>query len=171
MREIIKLCKCLFNKFLNYSVKLFHENRQQKLLDTSLNDMKRVAFIDSMISVIHSNMKNKNKFVHRVCKKNIWSNSLVVYYARGFYLTEEIDKTISIFQSSGILSYFVNRYVDSRYWNAKSIDKGLQRLSFQHLEGAFKLWIIVLFISSIIFVLEICCNQLVIISRQILYYF
>lgn len=150
---------------------MFHENQQQQLLDTSLNDMKRVAFIDSMISVIHSNMKNKNKFVHRVCKENIWSNSLVVYFAKDFYLIEEIDNKISLFQSSGILSHFINRYVDRRYWNARSIDKGLQRLSFQHLEGAFKLWIILLFISSIIFVAEVCVNQFGNISRQILYYF
>lgn len=108
-----------------------------------------------MTNVIHANMRNQKSFAHTVCKEVIHLVSVVMYFPRDFYLVDAIDKKISLFLASGIMSHLIEKYVDMRYWNVKLIREGAKELKIQHLRGAFILWAVLNFCSTIIFIMEV----------------
>lgn len=107
-----------------------------------------------MTNVIHANMRNRNSFAHIVCKETISTVSVVMYFQKDFYLAEAIDRKISLFLASGIMSQLIEKYVDMRYWNVKPARSGPQELNFKHLKGAFVLWGVLNFCAFIAFVME-----------------
>jgi hypothetical protein len=120
--------------------------------------MTRFAFIASMTDIIDAN--KKNKFTHAVCKESIFNVNVVMYFPRDFYLVESINRKISSFLSSGVMSHLIGKYVDLRYWNVKSVEKGPQKLTIEHLRGAFNLWMIFSAISILTFAVEIFVKKI-----------
>lgn len=140
-------------KFLR--VKFYEENQQDVFLNTSLGSFSRLAFATTMTNVIDANKRHKDSFSHKVCKEYLLTISIVMYFSKDFYLVETINKKIGQFISSGIMSHLINRYVDMKYWNVKTLDSGPQKLSYEHLEGAFVLWMLFLMLSLVVFLLEL----------------
>lgn len=136
-------------------MKYYIGDEQQKFLDTNPDTVNRVAFVEIMTSIIHSNIKHKGSFVHTVAKEHLWTDFLALFYPKNFYLIETIDKKLNAFLSSGIINYFVDRYVDMLHWHIKVLDTGPQTLTLEHLRGAFNLWLAILLIAAIVFFIEI----------------
>lgn len=134
------------------------DDEEKSFLDRSFGSSNQIAFASSMTDIIYSNMKHKNSFVHKVCKQNIYTVNIVIYFPKNFYLVEEINRKISSLLSAGIVSHLIEKYVDMRFWEGKTESKGRQKLSLKHLEGAFVLWIIFCSISFTFFLLELCTN-------------
>lgn len=108
-----------------------------------------------MTDVIHANMKHKNVFVHKVCKQNIFTVSIVIYFPKNFYLVGAIDKKIGSLLSSGIVDHLIGKYVDMKYWKLKSVKKEAKPLTLQQVEGAFLIWTTFCLISFIVLIFEI----------------
>lgn len=125
------------------------------LANTSLDTLSRVAYVRSQVDVILANKMNKGLFVHRALKENIWNAKFVMYFPKNFYLTEAINKKISLYLSSGILAHFIDRYIDLRYFNMKEESNGPTKICLAHMKGAFILWIILIGFSSFVFILEL----------------
>jgi hypothetical protein len=137
----------------------FDENQRQAFFN-SPSSFDRAAFMATMTDVINENKKNENKFSLVVCKETVLMHYLVMYFSRNFYLVDSINRKISSFLSSGIMSHLIEKYVDLRYWNVKSVKKGPQKLTIEHLRGTFNLWIIVNVISILIFLMEVLLMKL-----------
>lgn len=108
-----------------------------------------------MIKVIIANMENRNSFAHVVCKEMIHTLNVVMYFQKNFYLIQKIDEVISSLLSSGIPEHLALKYIDMRYWHMKRVDKGPQKLTLKHFQGAFDIFIILASISITVFVFEI----------------
>lgn len=119
-----------------------------------------MAFTTSLTKVIDSNMANRNSFTHIVCKEDVQIINVVIYFSKNFYLIDKIDATLNSLLSSGIVKHVVDKYVDLRYLKTRNVDKGPQKLTLKHLEGAFNIWIILCFVSITAFVFE-CYYDLV----------
>lgn len=108
-----------------------------------------------MLNVIYSNMQHKQSFTQKVCKEYIWTDNMVMFFPKNFYLIESINKRVSGFIDSGVMSHLVGKYVDLRYWHVKASKNGPQKLKFEHLEGAFWLLLALLLVSVIVLAIEI----------------
>jgi hypothetical protein len=78
-----------------------------------------------------------------------------MYFHKDFYLAKAINDQISLILSSGIMSHIIEKYVDMQYWNVKTAEKGPQKLSIEHLQGAFNLLAILSLLSALVFILEV----------------
>lgn len=100
-------------------------------------------------------MQHKQSFTQKVCKEYIWTDNMVMFFPKNFYLIESINKRVSGFIDSGVMSHLVGKYVDLRYWHVKASKNGPQKLKFEHLEGAFWLLLALLLVSVIVLAIEI----------------
>lgn len=108
-----------------------------------------------MLNVIYSNMQHKHSFTQKVCKEYIWTDNMVMFFPKNFYLIEAINDRVSKFIDSGVMSHLVGKYVDLRYWHVKAFKNGPQKLKFEHLAGAFWLLLALLLMSVNVLVIEI----------------
>lgn len=113
-----------------------------------------MAFKTSMTNVVASHQIHKN-ITHIVCKEHLYTVYVVMYYPKNFYLIETIDKKIGQFLASGIVSRLIDKYVDMRFWNMKKEQSDPHRLTFNHLRGAFTLWIGLCAVSAIVLLVEV----------------
>lgn len=154
-----------FRGFFNFVLKFvfrlkYFDSVEWVLNGNSLENSSRTAYLSSMMNVVSINKKNRNKFALTTCPEIIWNAKLVFYYQKDFYLIDTINRKMSAYAASGILSLIVNRYVDLQYFIVKPEHKGPQKLSFTHLEGAFMLWIIMIAISFVSFLTELLINRI-----------
>jgi hypothetical protein len=130
-------------------------DQYQFFLNSSLELTKPIAFISFMTHVIEANAKRKALKAHSACKEPVQTYQVVMFFPKNFYLIDSINSKISNFLSSGIMSHLIEKYVDLRYWNVKTVKKGPQKLTVKHLRGAFNLWVILSVFSSLIFMMEV----------------
>lgn len=107
-----------------------------------------------MLNVIYSNMQHKQSFTQKVCKEYIWTDNMVMFFPKNFYLIEAINKRVSEFIDSGVMSHLVGKYVDLRYWHVKASKNVPKELKFEHLAGAFWLLLALLLVSVIVLAIE-----------------
>lgn len=115
----------------------------------------RIAFLASITRVIDANVRHKDSFFHVVCKETFSTGNIVMFFPKNFYLIEAINKKISEFQASGIVQHLVERYMDKRYWNFRRVAKGPERISFQHMQGSFIMWLFLCLASFSVFTIEV----------------
>lgn len=108
--------------------------------------------------MIDANMRHKTKFSHLVCKEIAYTGNIVMYFSKNFYLIDAINKKLSEFQASGIISHLIDNYIDRRYWSSKKEKSFPSQLSVQHLKGAFELWLILCSFATAALLLELLIN-------------
>lgn len=102
-------------------------------------------------------MQHRESFAHAVCKEEVYTVNLVMYFPKNFYLIQPINKKIRILISSGVMNHIINKYIDMKYLvyaNAKAMKKGPQKLTFKHLDGIFTMWIILCCFAFASFLVE-----------------
>lgn len=90
-------------------------------------------------------MEHRKSFAHAVCKEEVYTVNLVMYFPKNFYLIQPINKKIRNLVSSGIMNHIINKYIDMKYLiyaNAQSLKKGPQELTLKHLDEIFTMWMI-----------------------------
>jgi Ligated ion channel L-glutamate- and glycine-binding site len=113
------------------------------------------AILTAMTRVIKMNVKYHKTFVLRICREIEASVSIVIYYRKDFYLINEINKKIQVFISSGIVDFWIKKHLDMRFLYFQNDIRGPQKLSLQHLTGAFDILIVCYPLWCIVFTLEI----------------
>lgn len=129
----------------------------------------RIAFLASITRVIDANVRHKDSFFHVVCKETFSTGNIVMFFPKNFYLIEAINKKISEFQASGIIQHLVERYMDKRYWNFRRVAKGPERISFQHMQGSFIMWLFLCLASFSVFTIEVIFHAVRLKHRRTLY--
>lgn len=84
------------------------------------------------------------------------TDSIVIYFPKGFFLISAINEKIGEFLSSGIMNYWLKKYMNKRYSKPDSLQKGPKQLTINHLVGILNVYIIGCAIASAIFFIELC---------------
>lgn len=134
---------------------------QKALIASNIENLSRTAFIDTLDEITRHKMEHRSSPGRRFCKETVNEAKVVMYAVTNFYLLEEINQLLGNMLASGIVDQIIRRYVDMRVWNMKIVEKGPSQLSFQHLEGAFTMWMILLAISVLAFFLELFIKTVV----------
>lgn len=114
----------------------------------------------SLTDLIYRNEKTHKSFVLKVCKEQLLTVSVVMYFPKNFYLKEAIDKKISELATAGFLDYWIREFVDPRFLDVQHDINGPTNMQIQHLTGIFDVWMIGLAVSMIIFLIEISSSIL-----------
>lgn len=115
----------------------------------------RSAFMTSMTDIIYRNQQTYKSFVLKVCKEELLTTNIVMYYPKSFYLKGAIDDKLSALSASGILEHWTQKYVDLRFYNVKQQESGPKSLQVQHIFGIVNIWLIGCALGIFVFFMEL----------------
>ena len=98
-----------------------------------------------LLEVILWNQENYKNFVFIVLKEYLFDVQIVFYYPKNFHLVHVLDEKLELLKSAGIVSMWMDYYVDKKYVNIKTPSTGPRIINVNQLLGGFEvfapLWI------------------------------
>lgn len=112
------------------------------------------VFFDYLTKTLYQNEQNYGKFKFRICKEHIMSSFIVAYLRKNHFLVNKIDEKIGAFKSSGLLTYWIDKYTARRFKMLKNTSATPSQLTLINLQGAFEILIYGLMISLVSLIIE-----------------
>lgn len=112
-----------------------------------------------LLEVILWNQQNYKNFVSKVLKEYLFDVQIVYYYPKNFHLIHVLDEKLELMKSAGIVSMWMNHYVDKSYVNIKTPSTGPRIININQLLGSFEVWTIGMIISIVIFLIEMLSSH------------
>jgi hypothetical protein len=135
-------------------------NEKDLIFNKPLEEGVKAALMTLMTDITYRNQQTYKTFVLKVCREELMTVNIVMYFQKNFYLREAIDQKLSELNSNGILQHFIQKYSDERFNNIKFIQLGPRKLNMQHLFGIFNILLIGLAIALIIFTMEVFVSNI-----------
>ncbi|CRL04595.1 CLUMA_CG017663, isoform A [Clunio marinus] len=104
--------------------------------------------------VAAKNKQNRNNYTLRVLPEDIYLFKNGIYFRKNMPIVELFDKKISLFHSSGLINFWVSKYLDLSYAKISVTSETPKKLSIEQLEGIFLLWLYGLLTATTFLVLE-----------------
>lgn len=131
-------------------------DRQEDLIfNKPLEEGVKAAMMTTMMSVAFANQKTYRNFTLKTCKQELMMANLVFYFQKDFFLKTAIDRMINELSTAGIITHWIDTYIDKKFLNWKSLNFGPNKLQMHHLIGVFNVGFIGLGISIVVFVIEL----------------
>lgn len=108
-----------------------------------------------LLEVIIQNQQTYKNFTYKVLKEYLFDAQIVYYYPKNFHLISIIDEKFGILKSAGIVSMWMDTYVDKSYVDIKTPSTGPRRIDVVKLMGGFQVWMFGLSISMLMFLIEL----------------
>jgi hypothetical protein len=108
-----------------------------------------------MTDVIYRNKKTYEKFVLKICKEQLMTVNIVMFFPKNSYLRDTFNIKLNELLTAGIVQFWVQNFIDIRFLNAKTKSDEPRTLTLEKLSGVFKIWMIGIGASILIFLLEI----------------
>lgn len=131
------------------------KNEEELIFGKPLDESVKSAFMTSTTDIIYRNQQHYKEFVLTVCKEQVLTVNIVMYFPKNFYLRDAIDRRIRFLSTSGLLQFWTQKYADPKFINIKNVQTGPRRLNVQHLFGVLNIWAIGLAVALFVFLLEI----------------
>jgi hypothetical protein len=123
-------------------------------------DVKFSAFLTSMTDVIYRNQKYHKSFTLKVCKEQLFTVNIVMYFPKNFYLREAIDQKLSELSTAGLLQYHIQKSAEMKFFRMTNEQKGPKKLNIHHLVGVLNIWMMGCALSVVTFFLEIVSSNI-----------
>jgi hypothetical protein len=120
----------------------------------------------SMTDIIYRNQKTYQSFVLKVCKEELSTVNVVMYFPKNFYLKTAIDKKLNQLATAGLLEFWIQNFADMRFYHLKAQQSGPKNLEIQHLLGIFNIWLIGCAVAGIVLIIELIFDK---VSRKLNY--
>lgn len=112
------------------------------------------AFSKTLTGALYLNQLSFNTTLYKICKEPYMTLPIVMYVQKNFYLLDEINEKILLFQAAGLIEHRHSKTVDSNFLNIKE-EIVLKKLNMHHLYGSFQIWFCGCAIGGLIFITEI----------------
>lgn len=113
------------------------------------------AFGTSSIFAFFSGTKNKNI---KICKESLMSLPQVFYTTRNFFLLDSMNAKVENFKSAGLVGFWLSKYLQKP---EKVFDTSEpKKFNLSHFEGIFQILLIGLFVSLLVFSVELVYEKL-----------
>ncbi|KAG5683458.1 hypothetical protein PVAND_012737 [Polypedilum vanderplanki] len=113
------------------------------------------GIIMPLLEVITANQQTYRNYTYKVLKEYLFDVQIVCYFPKNFHLIDIINEKIAILKAAGLISMWMDKYVDKTFINIKPDTPGPKRLNIEHLYGGFELLFYGIIISVIAFFIEI----------------
>lgn len=107
------------------------------------------------MEVIYSNQVNQKNFTLKVLKEYLLDISIVYLFPKNFHLINALNEKMGTYTASGLISLWMDRYLDRKYVNIEDPVVGPRTISVKDLKGSFELLFIGFIISTAVFLVEI----------------
>ncbi|CAO1429976.1 unnamed protein product [Diamesa hyperborea] len=121
----------------------------KNMLDPSL----KLALIATTPFVSHVNQHNDRNSTLTICKQQLLTIPIVLYFRKNHYLVKEVNEKISMINSAGLSEYW-SKMNSGTLRNAQKSKRELRKLNLHQLLGGFQIWIGGCIIGLVTFVVE-----------------
>lgn len=111
------------------------------------------AFSKTVTGALYLNQLSFNSTMFKICKEVYITQPIVVYVQKDFYLVNEINENILLFQASGLIQHWNSKTVDSKFLKIEE-STSLKPLNIHHLYGSFQIWFCGCGVAALIFIGE-----------------
>jgi hypothetical protein len=94
-----------------------------------------------------------------VLPENLFSIPIALYLPKNHYLVNEVDTSVRLIHSTGLIDYWISKYVHLFYLNYQIVDNEPKKLTFTQLYGIFIIWIGGCLLSILLFVIEVLSHK------------
>lgn len=134
--------------------------RQEDLIfNKPLEEGVKAAMMSTAMDVTFRNQKTYRNFTLKTCKQELMMANLVFYFQKDFFLKSSIDRLINELSTAGIITHWIDSFIDKKFLYWKEIKYGPNRLQMHHLNGVFHVGFIGLGISLVVFVIELSMEK------------
>jgi hypothetical protein len=123
-------------------------------------DVKTSAFMTSLTDVLYRNSLTHKEFVLNICKEQLMTVNIVMYFPKNSYFRETFSQKLSELSTAGIVQYWAKKFADPRFLNIKVGSSEQQKLSIEKLSGVFNIWMIGLAVGLFAFLVEMFSGKI-----------
>lgn len=145
------------NVFLARLVSLEGKDREsavEKVKDPSFKG----AFSKTLTGALYLNQLSYNTTLYKICREPYMTLPIVIYVRKDFFLLNEINDKILLFQAAGLIEHWHSKSVDSKFLNIVE-PTVLKKLNLKHLYGTFQIWFGGCIVAGIAFVVELVIDK------------
>jgi len=124
------------------------------LIPKTLNPIYKGGIILPVMEVIYSNEINQKNFTLKVLKEYLLDMSVVYLFPKNYHLLNTFNEKMGIYTASGLISLWMERYLDRKYVNLEEPLAGPRTISVKDLKGSFELLIMGFIVSTTVFFVE-----------------
>lgn len=129
--------------------------QMEEVITQLQNENSKSALLRSVQGILFLNQENhKSKQKFKILKEFYATIPSVIYFNKNFFLIESINHEIGKLQSSGLIEYWHNIFVNKMYSSLQSLNSPKQ-LNLEHLGGGFQLCLIGWILSFLVFIVEL----------------
>lgn len=143
-----------FHLFLPTS-RIITKDEPDFIFNKPLPEGLRAAFVTPLTDVIYRNEKSHKNFTLKVCKEQVITINIAMYFQKNFFFRDAMDRKINELSESGILKYWIQKFSDKRFMNWQGSSTGPNKLQLHHLYGIFNMGLIGIGIALVAFIVEI----------------
>lgn len=130
------------------------KNEDELIFSRPLEENVKSAFMTSFTDIIYRNQIHYKSFLLTVCKEQVMTVNIVMYFPKNFFMREAIDRKLNVILTSGLLQYWTQKYADPKFISIRNGKRGPTSLKVEHLFGLINIWAFGLAIALLIFLLE-----------------
>lgn len=105
-------------------------------------------------AILRFNKNNRRNQTLKVLETPLLVSPIVIYLRKNSYLTEALNEKLNLLNSNGIIGYWINNYLESKYLNVKEEAQGPQAMKISVLSGVYIALAIGLTMSCFAFLVE-----------------
>lgn len=117
-----------------------------------------------LMKVVYLNKMSSKENRNRICKDVFMTISIVIFTKKDFYLLDELNHQIGMFQASGLIDFWHNQDI-----NRGIVDENDSKiptvLTLRQMMSSFQILLIGLFVSLVVHIIELFLKYLPIINH------
>lgn len=133
--------------------------QEDLIFNKPLEEGVKAAMMTTAMDVAYRNQRTYRNFTLKTCKQELMMANLVFYFQKDFFLKSSIDRLINELSTAGIITHWIDSFIDSKFLNWKKIKVGPNKLQMHHLNGIFHVGFIGLGIAIVVFVIELSMTK------------
>ncbi|CAO1431395.1 unnamed protein product [Diamesa tonsa] len=122
-----------------------------KIFDSSFKG----AIASTLSFILVENQINYPNKTFKVCKEKLMTIPVTLYLRKNHYLIDVVNENVDALITAGLINYWAQQNVGTKFIIPKGKDKTPKKLNFLHLIGCFQIWCIGCGLGSLTFVGEL----------------
>lgn len=135
-------------------VVLFEPNERDEIFETLRDPNSRKVFVTTKFQIAYLNSINYQQGIYLSVRENYFMIPLAIYTQKASYLTPKLTTEMSEYLAVGIVTHWIDKFVDRRFEKVR-LTQTPMKLRFDHISGCLYMCLMFLFISSLVFLLEV----------------
>lgn len=104
---------------------------------------------------MEANKRAYGKQFIEVCKEHLYTLQIGIYFRKNSHLVHSVNKIIAAMLTNGLINYWESELMNAKYLKRQPASKEPKKLDFDQLAGGLFVLLLGLFLSALVFIIEL----------------